>query len=186
MVMGKHSGRNAFRKRLTELGYTAVDDKSLNAFFRKFKDLADLKQRVTNDDIIALVDTETTEIDELYRLEHLQFQSGTGGMTPSALIRLKTPEGVVETTALGDGPVDASYSALKKLSPMPIILESYDLRAIGSGTDALGEVSIRVKSGDQIVHGQAVSSDVVHSSVLAFVDVLNRLAAGIGKNRKAV
>ena len=186
LVMGKHSGRNAFRKRLTELGYTAFDDNSLNAFFRKFKDLADLKQRVTNDDIIALVDTETTEIDELYRLEHLQFQSGTGGMTPSALIRLKTPEGVVETTALGDGPVDASYSALKKLSPMPIILESYDLRAIGSGTDALGEVSIRVKSGDQIVHGQAVSSDVVHSSVLAFVDVLNRLAAGIGKNRKAV
>ncbi len=183
LIMGKHSGRNAFRKRLTELGYTDVSDASINEYFRKFKDLADLKQSVSNDDIIALVDAETIEIKELYRLEHLQFQSGTGGMTPNALVRLKTPDGILEETAFGEGPVDACYSALKKLSPATVVLESYDLRAIGSGTDALGEVSIRIKSGDQIVHGQALSSDVVHSSALAFVDALNRLAAGVGKNR---
>ncbi len=183
LIMGKHSGRNAFRKRLTELGYTDVSDSSINEYFRKFKDLADLKQSVTNDDIIALVDAETIEIKELYRLEHLQFQSGTGGMTPNALVRLKTPDGIVEETAFGEGPVDACYSALKKLSPSTIVLESYDLRAIGSGTDALGEVSIRIQSGDQIVHGQALSSDVVHASALAFVDALNRLAAGVGRHR---
>ena len=181
LVMGKHSGRNAFRQRLTELGYTDLENEQLNALFKQFKDLADLKQRITNDDIRALIDAETTRIDEVYRLEHVQFQSGTGGMTPSALVRLSTPEGMVEETALGDGPVDASFKALKKITPIPFVLESYDLKAIGSGTDALGEVSIRVNSEGQIVHGRAISTDVVHASVLAYVDVLNKLAAGVGR-----
>lgn len=181
LVMGKHSGRNAFRQRLTELGYTDLESEQLNALFKQFKDLADLKQSVTNEDLRALVDAETTRVAETYRLEHVQFQSGTGGMTPSALIRLNTPEGIMEETALGDGPVDASFKALKKLTPIPFTLESYDLRAIGSGTDALGEVSIRANSEGQIVHGRAISTDVVHASVLAYVDVLNKLAAGVGR-----
>ena len=181
LVMGKHSGRNAFRQRLTELGYTDLENDDLNALFKQFKDLADLKQSVTNDDIRALADAETTKIAETYRLEHLQFQAGTGGMTPSALVRLVTPEGTVAETALGDGPVDASFKALRKLTALAFELESYDLKAIGSGTDALGEVSIRVNSDGQIVHGRAISTDVVHASVLAYVDVLNKLAAGVGR-----
>ena len=184
LVMGKHSGRNAFRQRLTELGYTDLENEELNALFKQFKDLADLKQSITNDDIRALVDAETTKIAETYRLEHLQFQAGTGGMTPSALVRLLTPEGTVAETALGDGPVDASFKALRKLTSLAFELESYDLKAIGSGTDALGEVSIRVNSDGQIVHGRAISTDVVHASVLAYVDVLNKLAAGVGRVKK--
>ena len=183
LVMGKHSGRNAFRQRLKELGYDGLSDEQVNALFKQFKDLADLKQTVTNDDIQALVDAETTKVAETYRLAHLQFQSGTGGMAPQALVRLETPEGTVEATATGSGPVDASYKALKTLTPLPLTLESYDLRAIGSGTDALGEVSIRVESEGQVVHGRAISTDVVHASVLAYVDVLNKLAAGVGKVR---
>ncbi len=185
LVMGKHSGRNAFRTRLAELGYTDLSQEKLNDLFKQFKDLADAKQHVTNEDILALVETESSKVAEVYRLEHVQFQSGTGGMTPSALVRLSTPEGIMEETALGDGPVDASFKALKKMTPVPFELEAYDLKAIGKGTDALGEVSIRVNSEGQIVHGRAISTDVVHASVLAYVDVLNKLAAGIGRHKEA-
>ncbi len=185
LVMGKHSGRNAFRNRLAELGYTEFDKDKLNDLFKQFKDLADAKQSITNEDLLALVESETSKVAETYKLEHVQFQSGTGGMTPSALIRLNTPEGIMEETALGDGPVDASFKALGKLTPIPFKLESYDLKAIGGGTDALGEVSIKVNSDGQIVHGRAISTDVVHASVLAYVDVLNKLAAGIGRNKDA-
>ena len=183
LIMGKHSGRNAFRQRLSQLGYDDLDDNQVNNLFKQFKDLADLKQTVTNEDIQALVDAETTKVAMTYKLEHIQFQSGTGGMTPSALVRLSTPEGTLEETALGDGPVDASFKALKKLTPISFVLESYDLKAIGSGTDALGEVSIRVNSEGRIIHGRAISTDVVHASVLAYVDVLNKLAAGIGREK---
>lgn len=186
LVMGKHSGRNAFRTRITELGYTGLSDEKVNDLFKQFKDLADAKQSVTNEDIRALVENEVMRIAETYRLEHLQFQSGTGGMTPSALVRLRTPEGTVAETALGDGPVDASFKALAKLTPVPFVLESYDLKAIGKGTDALGEVSIRVSSDGQVVYGRAVSTDVVQASALAYVDVLNKLAAGVGRNKAAV
>jgi 2-isopropylmalate synthase len=181
LILGKHSGRNAFKQRLRELGYEGLDDEQVNTLFKQFKDLADLKQAITNDDIRALVDAETTKVAETYRLAHLQFQSGTGGMTPQALVRLETPEGIVEATATGSGPVDASYKALRTLTPLPLVLERYDLKAIGSGTDALGEVSIRVRSDGQVIHGRAISTDVVHASVLAYVDVLNKLAAGLGR-----
>lgn len=184
LVMGKHSGRNAFRTRLAELGYTEFDHDKLNDLFKQFKDLADAKQSITNEDLLALVESESSKVAETYKLEHVQFQSGTGGMTPSALIRLSTPEGTLEETALGDGPVDASFKALSKMTPVPFKLESYDLKAIGGGTDALGEVSIRVNSDGQIVHGRAISTDVVHASVLAYVNVLNKLAAGIARNKE--
>jgi 2-isopropylmalate synthase len=185
LVMGKHSGRNAFRQHLAALGYGDLPDEKINDLFKRFKDLADLKQSVTSEDVRALVEAETTHVAETYKLDHLQFQSGIGGMTPQALVRIQTPEGVIEATATGSGPVDASFKALKSLTPISFEMESYDLKAIGSGTDALGEVSIRVRSDGQLVQGRAVSTDVVHSSVLAYVDVLNRLAAGAARNKAA-
>lgn len=185
LVMGKHSGRNAFRVRLAELGYPDLSQEKINELFKQFKDLADAKQSVTNEDILALVESETSRVAEVYRLEHVQFQSGTGGMTPSALVRLSTPEGILEQTALGSGPVDASFKALGKMTPVPFVLEAYDLKAIGGGTDALGEVSLRVNSDGQIVHGRAISTDVVHASVLAYVNVLNKLAAGMSRSKEA-
>ena len=193
LVMGKHSGRHAFKKALTDMGYDLENDvpdygisaDSVDVLFKRFKDLADRKGAVNTDDIRALVENEVMKVAETYKLEHVQFQSGTGEMTPSALVRLSTPEGTLAETALGDGPVDASFKALAKLTPVPFVLESYDLKAIGKGTDALGEVSIRVNSDGQIVHGRAISTDVVHASVLAYVDVLNKLAAGVGRNKAA-
>jgi 2-isopropylmalate synthase len=183
LVMGKHSGRNAFRQRLAELGYQDLSQEQLNDLFKQFKDLADVKQSVTSEDIRALVENELVKVAETYRLEHVQFQSGTGGMTPQALVRLRTPDEVLEATATGSGPVDASFKALRSLTPIPFTLESYDLKAIGSGTDALGEVTIRVNSEEQVIYGRAISTDVVHASVLAYVDVMNKLAAGVGRSK---
>src|SRR5690606_4293262 len=112
LVMGKHSGRNAFRQRLGELGYEDLKPEQLNDLFKQFKELADLKQAVTTDDIRALVENELVKVAETYRLEHVQFQSGTGGMTPQALVRLRAPDELLEATATGSGPVDAAFKAL--------------------------------------------------------------------------
>lgn len=178
LVMGKHSGRNAFRATLAELGYENLSDDQVNDLFGQFKDLCDLKQNVTHEDIRALVDTETTKVAQIYSLEHIQFQSGTN-MTPTATVRLKTPEGIREEVGTGSGPVDASFTALEKLTTVPFKLETYDLKAIGSGTDALGEVSLQVNSNGKVVQGRAISTDIVDASVKAYVNVLNKLATGI-------
>ena len=182
LVMGKHSGRNAFRQRLQELGYETTKEQ-LDALFKQFKELADVKQSVTTEDLRALVENQLVKVAETFRLEHIQFQSGSGGITPQALVRLRTPDEVLEASATGSGPVDAAYSALRSLTPVPFTLESYDLKAIGSGTDALGEVTIRVTAGDRTLYGRAISTDVVQSSVLAYVDVMNKLAAGLGRSK---
>jgi 2-isopropylmalate synthase len=185
LVMGKHSGRRAFRQSLDELGYPKLADEQVNALFRQFKDLCDRKSRVTSDDIRALVDAETTRVPQSYQLQSVQFQSGTT-LTPVATVRLRTDTGVYEEAATGDGPVDAAYKAVERISQVPVELESYEIRSVGAGKDALGEVSIRVSSDGRQVHGRGLSTDVVEASVLAYVDVLNKLAAGVAQGEPRV
>jgi 2-isopropylmalate synthase len=181
LVMGKHSGRRAFRKTLVDLGYPSVSDEKVNVLFRLFKDLCDRKGRVTSEDIRALVDAETTRVPETYALHAVQFQSGTG-MTPVATVRLQTDTGTYEEAATGDGPVDAVYRALERIAGVPVALESYEIRSVGSGKDALGEVSVRMTSEGRTVHGRGLSTDVVEASARAYVDVLNKLAAGVARS----
>jgi 2-isopropylmalate synthase len=182
LVMGKHSGRRAFRKTLTDLGYEDVEEEAVNTLFRQFKELCDRKQHVTGDDIRALVDAETARVPETYLLESVQFQSGTR-MTPVATVRLTTDAGTFEEAATGDGPVDAVYKALERIAQLPLSLESYEIRSVGSGKDALGEVSVRMRTEGRTVHGRGLSTDVVEASARAYVDVLNKLAAGVGRER---
>jgi len=177
LVMGKHSGRRAFRKTLEELGYANVSEERLNAVFARFKELCDRKTRVTNEDIRALMDDEAGRAAEAYRLRSVQFQSGTN-MTPVATVTLETDTGPVTLAATGDGPVDAVYHAIEAITGLTLELDSYDLRAVGSGKDALGEVTIRVRHDSRIVQGRGLSTDVVEASAKAYVDVLNKLAAG--------
>lgn len=180
LVMGKHSGRRAFRKTLTDLGYTDLDNDGVNVLFRQFKDLCDRKRTVTVEDIRALVDAETTRVAETYVLEAVQFQSGTQ-MTPVATVRIKTDTGVYEEAGTGDGPVDATYRAIERITKLDMKLESYEIRSVGSGKDALGEVSIRVTSGGSTILGRGLSTDVVEASAKAYIDALNKLAAGLAK-----
>ena len=185
LVMGKHSGRRAFRKTLGDLGYGELEDDQVNALFRQFKDLCDRKSHVTSEDIRALVDAETTRVPQTYQLQAVQFQSGTA-LTPVATVRLRTDTGIYEEAATGDGPVDAAYKALERISQVPVTLDSYEIRSVGAGKDALGEVSIRVSSDGRQVHGRGLSTDVVEASVLAYVDVLNKLAAGVARAEEKV
>ncbi len=177
LVMGKHSGRRAFRKTLEDLGYANLDDERLNAVFAQFKELCDRKSSVTNEDIRALIDTETGRVAESYKLHSVQFQSGTNVM-PVATVALETDTGVHMQAATGDGPVDAVYRAIDAVTGLPMVLDGYEIRAVGSGMDALGEVTIRVREGSRTVQGKGLSTDVVEASARAYVDVLNRLAAG--------
>jgi len=176
-VMGKHSGRRAFRKTLTDLGYGSIDDERLNAVFTQFKELCDRKSAVTNEDIRALVDTETRRVPESYRLHSVQFQSGTNLM-PVATIALETDTGLHTHAATGDGPVDAVYRAIEAISGLSMVLDDYEIRSVGSGKDALGEVTIRVREGSRTVQGKGLSTDILEASAKAYVDVLNRLASG--------
>jgi 2-isopropylmalate synthase len=185
LVMGKHSGRRAFRKTLSELGYGDFEDDKLDALFKQFKDLCDRKKKVTSEDIRALVDVESARVPETYRLEAVQFQSGTN-MTPVATVRLTTDTGTYQEAATGDGPVDAVYKALDRISQVTLRLEHYELRSVGSGKDALGEVTVRMRTDQGLLHGRGLSTDVVEASARAYVDVLNKLAAGVGKAARDV
>ncbi|MDZ7800702.1 MAG: 2-isopropylmalate synthase [Trueperaceae bacterium] len=180
LVMGKHSGRNAFKQTLRDMGYADLEEDKVKRLFKEFKDLCDRKSSVTTEDIRALVDTETTRVPQTYRLESVQFQSGSG-MMPVATVRVGTDTGVYIEAATGDGPVDAIYRAIERITQVPITLESYELRSVGHGKDALGEVAIRVRSEDRVVHARGLSTDVVEASAKAYVEVLNKLAAGLGR-----
>lgn len=180
LVMGKHSGRSAFRKALVELGHAGLEEDRINKLFHQFKDLCDRKSHVTSDDIRALVDTETARVPETYELLSVQFQSGTS-MTPVATVTLRTDTGTYTEASTGDGPVDAIYHAIERITQVPLTLASYELRGVGAGKDALGEVTIRVRSDDRSLHGRGLSTDVVEASARAYVDVLNKLAVGIGR-----
>ena len=177
LVMGKHSGRRALRKTLTDLGYADVSDERLNAVFTSFKELCDRKSLVTNEDISALMDNEAGRVTETYKLRFVQFQSGTF-LTPVATVCLETDTGAETVAATGDGPVDAVYHALEALTGVPLVLDSYELRSVGSGKDALGEVTIRVRNEARLIQGRGLSTDVVEASAKAYVDVLNKLVAG--------
>lgn len=180
LVMGKHSGRRAFRRTLEELGYSDLEDDKVNVLFRQFKNLCDRKQSVTTEDIRVLAEAEATRVPETYHLDAVQFQSGTQ-LTPVATVRLATDTGIYEEAATGDGPVDAAYRAIERIAQVPLRLESYEIRSVGSGKDALGEVSIRVTSDGQTAHGRGLSTDVVEASAQAYVDALNRLAVGVSR-----
>jgi 2-isopropylmalate synthase len=140
---------------------------------------------VTSEDIRALADVESARVPESYRLESVQFQSGTQ-MTPVATVRLATDTGCYEEAATGDGPVDATYKALERIAQLSLKLEHYEIRSVGSGKDALGEVSIRMRTEHGILNGRGLSTDIVEASAKAYVDVLNKLAAGIGKPKQTV
>lgn len=177
IVLGKFSGRHAFRNHLSAMGIDFEDDKEFQHAFDTFKRVADRKKEITDRDIEAIVqDRLHRSIEEKYRLELLQVQCGTSGV-PTATVRLKTPDGsTVEDAALGDGPVDAVYKAITRIVDMPVTLTEFAISAVTEETDAIGEVTIRVVSGNRTATGYGADTDIVVASAHAFVNGLNRLA----------
>jgi 2-isopropylmalate synthase len=176
LVLGKHSGRHAFAKRLESLGYGLTKEQLAGAFAR-FKELCDKKKEIFDEDLAAIVEQETLAVPEVWALEYLATTSGTRSI-PTATVVLRRGEELLQDSAIGDGPVDAAYRAVDRIAGVTGRLLSYSIRAVTSGKDALGEASVKVVfAGDREVAARAASTDVVESSVRAYVAALNRMLA---------
>jgi 2-isopropylmalate synthase len=174
-VLGKHSGRHAFRTRLDELGYSP-NDEEINSAFERFKKLADQKKNIYDEDLEALVSEEYTTVPETYSLVDLSFSSGTNEV-PAATLKLTVNGETVEKTEHGDGPVDAVFKAITAITHAKSTLLKYEVKAITGGTDALGEVVCSLEEGDKSVSGHGADTDVIVASAKAYINALNKLAA---------
>ncbi len=173
LVLGKHSGRHAFRKRLEELGYTELSNEDLNKAFVRFKNLADKKKEVFDEDLEAIIEDEVRMIPDTFILEDMEIRSGTK-VTPEARIRIKTKGKVIEERATGDGPVDACYKAIDKITKIKCKLIDYALRGVTGGKEALGEVIVKVESRGETITGHGASTDIIEASAKAYINALNR------------
>jgi 2-isopropylmalate synthase len=174
LVLGKHSGRHAFRDRVVSLGYN-LNDEQIEAAFHKFKALADKKKEVFDEDIEALVDDQLELSQGLWELIGIQVFTGTS-TTPTATVTLKDSNGqTVQDASIGDGPVDAIYSAIQRLTGVRVSLADYRIRAVTKGKEALGEVQIEIDHSGKTVRGRGLSTDILEASALAYLAAINRL-----------
>ncbi len=175
LVLGKHSGRNAFKTRLAELGIELASDEALNAAFARFKELADKKHEIFDEDLQALVSDETvTPEDEHYKLVYSRVCSETGE-TPQAAVTLTLGGVEHKAGAFGGGPVDATFKAIETVARSGSELLLYSVNAITTGTDAQGEVTVRLSHGGRIVNGNGADTDIVIASAKAYLNALNKL-----------
>jgi 2-isopropylmalate synthase len=187
LVLGKHSGRHALGARLAELGYS-VDGAELDKAFARFKRLADRRKQVTDADLEALVASEQAPAHAEYVLEGLQVACGTASMA-TATVRLRSADGrTLVEAAVGTGPVDAAFKAIAALVRTPLVLVEFAVRAVTEGIDALGEVSVRIRSersegseaGDaraRVFHGHGADTDILVASAKAYLAAINRMVA---------
>jgi 2-isopropylmalate synthase len=175
MVLGKHSGRNAFKTRLKELGVEFKTEAELNSAFERFKDLADKKHEIFDEDIQALVTEEGLEhTDERLKLQSLRVCSETG-TKPYAMVSLVVNGEHQAAGAEGSGPVDASFRAIEEVMGSGCQLLLYSVNNITSGTDSQGEVTVRLEKGGRIVNGQGADTDIVIASAKAYLNALNKI-----------
>ncbi len=173
IVLGKHSGRNAFRTHMASLGNHFSSEETLNEAFTRFKALADKKHEISDDDLQALV-TEITPAYNHIQLIDLQVTSGTGKI-PQAEITIRIDQQEKSTTATGDGPVDACYRALESLIHSGSDLKLYSVNNITQGTDSQGEVTVRLEKTGYLVNGQGSDTDILIASVKAYINGCNKL-----------
>jgi 2-isopropylmalate synthase len=197
LVLGKHSGRHALRKRLEEMGY-ALDTDLLNRAFDRFKELADKKKTITDADLEALMEDQVTQMEEVYRLDGLQVACGTMGM-PTATVRLVGPDGISQIhAAIGTGPVDATYKAIDSIVGASNVLLEFNIHAVTEGIDAIGEVTVRLQAtqGDtpqrtspqsgathsRTYGGYGADTDIIVASAKAYLAALNKLLVNTGRH----
>jgi 2-isopropylmalate synthase len=175
IVLGKHSGRNAFRTRLQQLGFE-LSEADLNKAFIRFKDVADKKKSISDWDLEAIVRDETqTQVESGFQLEHVQVSCGNCAC-PTATITILTPEGKILTdAAVGTGPVDAVYKTITQLVQIPNQLIEFSVQSVTEGIDALGTVTIRLQHQERIFSGHASDTDIVVAAAYAYMNALNRL-----------
>ncbi len=174
LVLGKLSGKHAFRERLAELGFS-LSDEALSHSFQAFKELADKKREIRDRDLISLVSEELRQETQVYRLDHVDVSCGDHSLH-SAAVRLIGPEGqILADAALGTGPVDAVYQVINRIIGIPNTLVEFSINANTEGFDAIGEVLIRIESEGGLYTGRGASTDIVVASAKAYMNALNRL-----------
>jgi 2-isopropylmalate synthase len=173
LVLGKHSGRHAFRDRLAELGFE-LEEENFQEAFRRFKDLADAKKTIFNEDLEAIVADAVMRTDERFHVEQVTVLSGSFAK-PTATVELLVDGARVKATALGIGPVDAVFKAIAELTETKSELERFQVNAVTGGMDALGEVSVAVSEDGRRVIGNGAHPDIIVASAKAYVHALNKL-----------
>jgi 2-isopropylmalate synthase len=173
LVMGKHSGRHAFKSKLKELGFE-LGDNAVEDAFKRFKDLADRKKEIFDEDITALVDDEVVSANQRIKFVSLQVVAGSKG-PQLADLELEIDGEVRDVQARGNGPVDACFKAIKKLFPHTARLQLYQVHAVTAGTDAQAEVTVRLEENGKTVNGQGADADTLVASARAYVHALNKL-----------
>jgi len=173
IVLGKHSGRHALNERLKELGFVLTQEQ-IDKVNLRFKELADKKKTIFDDDLIALVEDEIKLIKPLWKLESFQVNSGTK-ITPTAEVNLKYHSKSLSAKSSGDGPVDACFKAIDKITGIKGELQDYRIEAVTKGKDALGEVSLKLKAKGKVVTARGSSTDIIEASLRAYINALNKI-----------
>jgi 2-isopropylmalate synthase len=179
MVMGKLSGRHAFRQRLVDLGYT-LSDEEVNHAFERFKKLADQKREIYEEDIEVIVSEELAKMADRITLKSFHVASGTD-QVPTATVELEIDGQTIAQAGTGDGPVDAVYRTIASITQTKSTLLMYAVKAITGGTDAQGEVSVRVQEDGRTVSGHGADTDIIMASARAYLNALNKLSYLAGK-----
>ncbi len=177
LPLGKLSGKHAFSERLSELGLK-LEGRKLDEAFAKFKELADRKREIDDRDLAAIASQKVNEVPKVFELQSFRIYCGNGMESIANLVLTKDGATMVGEST-GSGPVDAAFKAVDKIAGMDISLHSYDIKAVTGGRDALGEVTVVIKRGDILYRGRGVSTDIIESSILAYIEAINRALSDI-------
>ena len=180
MMLSKHADKSALNQRYAELGYT-VPPEELDRAFQLFRQYAERKREIMDDDLIAILENPVLDVEEMYHLAEIQVHSGTT-LKPTATVELRCGNERFVDSATGDGPVDAAYKAIERITGLKGSLTDYMIKSIGMGTDSIGEVFVRVSFDGVVFHGRGMSIDVITGSALAYLEALNR--ALLSKRRR--
>ena len=179
LVLGKHSGRHAFRDRLEELGYR-LSEEELEKAFQEFKKLADKKKEIYDEDLAVIVEGELISLPEIFSLVSLKVTSGTN-ITPQATVVLSKKGEKITESVKGDGPVDAVYKTIDKITGLGGVLVDYTVKSVTKGKDAIGEVTVKFKTGEGVFLGKGASTDIIEASARAYLNAVNRILHRRGK-----
>jgi 2-isopropylmalate synthase len=182
MVLGRHTGRHGFADRCKKLGYR-LSKEEMEQAYQKFLQVADKKKEIFDEDVAAIIDDEVRVVEHTFEMEYLRVLIETG-KAPAATVKIKSKEGVKEAKAEGDGPVDAAYEAIREATGFSPTLESYSIKAVTSGKEALGEATVKIKTNGRMFVGRGISTDIIEASAKAYVDAINRMVARIDSSEE--
>jgi len=183
MVLGRHTGRHGFVNRCKQLGYKLNKDE-IDQAYQRFLEIADKKKEVFDEDLAAIINDEVrVVVEHIYDLQYLHVACGTGTL-PTASVKMKIKDEIKQAAACGDGPVDAAYEAIREATGLSPKLESYSIRAITGGKEALGEATVRITDNGRTFIGRGISTDIIEASAKAYVDAINRMVAVQNKGQE--